>query len=87
MLVYGTFDTDAILVSPISLAPDQWTPCDIVGVVCMILCLAVLVEDHLVIDRQTEGQTDGHTATAIPRDRAGNGSPRATHDPSDPLSS
>jgi len=31
------------------------------GVVCVILCLAVLV---LVTDRQVEGQTGGHRATA-----------------------
>jgi len=64
MLVCGAFDKDASVVSPISLAPDQWTPCNIVGVVCVILCLAVLVEHQLVTDRQTEGQTHGHKATA-----------------------
>jgi len=66
MLVCGTFDKDASLVFPISLAPDQWTPCNIVGVVCVILCLAVLVEHQLVTDRQTVGQTHGQGHSIYP---------------------
>jgi len=34
------------------LAPEQWTPWDIAGVVCVILYLAVLVEHQLVTNRQ-----------------------------------
>jgi len=33
------------------------------GVVCVILCLAVLTQYQLVTDRQTDGQTDGHMTT------------------------
>jgi len=38
------------------------------GVVCVILCLAVLVEHRLVTDRRTDGQTDGHRAMASTAD-------------------
>ena len=34
------------------------------GVVCVILCLAVLVEHRLVTDRQTDTDTDGNRAVA-----------------------
>jgi len=39
------------------------------GVFCVILCLAVLVEHRLVMDRRTDRRTDGHTTTAytVPR--------------------
>jgi len=34
------------------------------SVVCLILYLAVLIEYRLLTDRQTDGQTDIHMATA-----------------------
>jgi len=38
------------------------------GVVCVILCFAVLVEHQLVTDRQTDRQTDRHRAMASTAD-------------------
>jgi len=48
-------------ISQISLAQKTRLPGLSCGVVCVILCLAVLVEHRLVTDGQTDGWTDRRT--------------------------
>jgi len=50
-------------VTPVEFRGDLWrqktrVPGLSCGVVCVMLCLAVLVEHRLVTDRQTDGRTD-----------------------------
>ena len=56
-------------VTPFEFRKDFWrqktrVPGLSCGVVCVILSVAVLVQYRLVTDRQTDGQTHGHTTTA-----------------------
>jgi len=56
-------------VTPVEFRGDLWhqktrVPGLSCGVVCVILRLAVLVEHRLVMDGQTDGQTDRHRAMA-----------------------
>jgi len=53
-------------VTPVEFRGDLWhqktrVPVLSCGVVCVILCLAVLVERRLVTDGQTDVRTDGGT--------------------------
>jgi len=62
-------------VTPVEFRGDLWpqktrVPGVSCGVVCVILCLAVLVEHRLVMDGQTDRETDGQTHTGpwlVPR--------------------
>jgi len=59
------------VVIPLEFRWDRWQPKARVprlsyGVVCVILCLAVLVQCRPLV---TEWRTDGHTTTAYPRQR------------------
>ena len=60
-------------VTPVVFRGDLWHQNSTVprlscGGVCVILCLAVLVELRLETDGQTDGQTDGHRAMASTAD-------------------
>ena len=60
-------------VTPVEFRGDLWYPKTRVpglscSVVCVILCLAVLVEHRLVTVRRTDGRTDGHRAMASTAD-------------------